>query len=375
MKIKIITFHNTLNFGATLQCTAFSEYLSGLGHDVGVIDYLPEYVLNKKSAFKELKKIKKSKNKPKALVKGIAYAFVFRPIKRKDKKTDAFLGKHVKLTRVYNTITEMKKDPPAADLYFCGSDQIWKPSLTGDKLDECFFLRFTEGKKASYGASLGVEDIEPNAQKLKEWTEDYLGISVREKSVSEALSAAIDRKVSVVLDCTLLLEKENYQKLEDSVSGIETPYLLLYNVQSSERSMKLAKRIAAEKKLRIIDVSPNPFVKSDGVEKRLDAGPGEFLTLIKNAEFVVTNSFHGTVFSIIYEKAFFASTPSIRGGRILDLLDLLELSDRCMQDNEVSFDAPIDYGRVKALLKENREISIRYINDMIAKAGDRSQEE
>lgn len=365
MRICVITFHDTLNFGATLQCTATSRCLAKQGHDVKVINYLPDYVMDKKSTMKEIRNIGRSSNKVKALVKGFAYLTKSGDIRKKNRCYEEFLNANVYRTDAYHTFDELVKNPPEADLYICGSDQIWNPALTGGKLDPAFFLKFAEGRKAAYGVSVGELDINSEAEKLKELTADMAGVSVREKSVAVDMAFAIERDVDVVLDPTLLLEKSDYVKMESASPVIEKPYLLLYNVQNSKESVGTAKKIAAEKGLDIIDISPNPFAKIDGVKKLLDIGPGEFLKLFDGADCVVTNSFHGTVFSVIYEKEFWALGHSKRAGRTYDLLDTLNLMNRFISDPSEADGSPIDYSDARERLAHRRAHSMDYIKSLL----------
>ena len=360
MRIAIITFHNTLNYGATLQCTALFRYLSQLGHDVYVINYLPRYVLDKKSITKELKNITSSGNKGRALLKGLLYLAFAGKIKSKDDRYELFLKKNIRLTRIYSSYEDLTADPPKAELYICGSDQIWNPYLTGNAFDKAFFLKFTDGIKASYGASVGELDIESNKDELRELTRGFWGISMRERTSAKQLVAALERDVFTVLDCTLLLNREDYFHLEVDYT-IHDKYLLLYNVKNSSVAVSIARKIAKEKKLEIVDISPNPFVNLKGTKKIIDIGPGEFLNLFHNAEFVITNSFHGTAFSIIYKKQFVVIPHSTRSSRITDLLEALGLSDRIAIESGYVYNSPIDYSTVYKRLAKLRTDSRSFL--------------
>ena len=363
MKVNIITFHNTMNFGASIQCAALSRYLSSLGHNVEVINYLPDYVMNKKSVLKEFKKA----HSLRGIVKGFAYLSKSGTIKSKDRKYNDFLENNILLTKPYHSYDDILADVPDADLYICGSDQIWNPSLTGDSLDKSFFLEFVDDRKSrvAYGASVGELDFEKYRDELKKLTERFKYISVREQTVSEKLSGVIGRSVNVVLDPTLLLRKEDYCSMEIPCSAASGHYLLLYNIQNSDLTISTAKEIASEKNLEIVDISANPFQKIKGTTRLLDIGPGEFLTLYKNAEYVVTNSFHGTVFSIVYEKGFNSVLHTTRGGRIRDLLNSLELNSRITDENSGVNSSDIDYLLVKEKLDLLRASSFDFINGFL----------
>lgn len=369
MKVAIITFHNTSNFGATLQCCALSRYMKMQGYNVEIINYLPQYVLDKKSVYKELKKVGESGNKARALIKGIAYLSYSGILKRRDDKFEVFIQRNLTLTKRYGDYDSLLQDPPVADYYICGSDQIWNPVLTGKKLDKAFFLQFAQGLRAAYGASIGELDVDMYARELIALTDSFIGISVRERSAAERLKNALGKNVEVVLDCTLLLSKDDYQSMEEDVVTGSKPYLLLYNIQNSADSIALAKKIAGERGLVIVDMSPNPFAKVDGAKKIIDAGPGEFLSYIRRADYVVTNSFHGTVFSIIYGKPFFTIPHKTRSDRTADLLRSLHLEERLVIDPNRVEDCEIDYKKVYATLSELRTKSFGYLDKILVQNG------
>ena len=369
MRIAIITFHNTSNFGATLQCYALFSFLKKMGHEVEVINYMPVYVREKKGAGRELRKINKSNNKAKAVVKGLALLLHTKDIGRKNDRFDSFIRKNLNLSAIYPDYTTLTKNTPNVDLYICGSDQIWNSELTGGNFDKAFFLSFAKGSKASYAASFGELNIEEHKQELASLTQDFIGISVREKSTAKRLSTVLDRQVVTSLDCTLLLDKDQYYKVEEAVEGLCKPFLLLYNIQNSSISSMLAKKIAEEKKLDIVDISSNPFEKIPNTRKLNDIGPGEFLYLFHNASYVVTNSFHGTAFSIIYGKQFVTVPHSKRAARVVDLLEILGLKSRIALESGFVYSSTIDYCAVYDRLLAAREQSISYLRAITSTDG------
>ena len=166
--------------------------------------------------------------------------------------------------------------------------------------------------------------------------------------------------MDVVLDPTLLLDAEDYQEMETPIPA-EEPYVLVYNVSPAPAAQAVASRIAADRGLKIIDISPNPFIKVPGARKVDDIGPGDFLSYFKSAAFVVTNSFHGTVFSILYRKGFFAVPHRSRSERILSLLQTLGLRDRFTGYAELVTYEAIDYDAVWQKLNQARKNRYAYL--------------
>lgn len=369
MKIDIITFHNTSNFGATLQCCALSHYLTMMGCDVEVVNYLPDYVLKKKSVFKRFVKVKTPKQAVHSAVMGTAYALHAAELLGKDRKYELFIDNNLKLTRPYHTFQELANDPPQADLFICGSDQIWNAVLTGGKLDEAFFLRFTRGRKAAYGVSIGELDVKANKNELLLMTEDFERISVRETSTALELTETLGRQVEQVLDCTLLVDKDVYARMGGSADINSEPYLLLYNISESHTSVSIAKREADKRGLKIIDISPNPLIKVNGAKHLINIGPKEFLLLFQHASYVVTNSFHGTAFSVIFEKQFITVPHRVRSTRVMDLLDALQLKNRIAYEYGYEESDIINYAEVRERLAALRSHSYEYLDQLLGHNG------
>lgn len=365
MRIAIITFHNTMNFGASLQSAALYRYLTSDGNIVKVINYLPKYIMNKKSPLKELKNASGFRG----MVKGLAYLLFCPLVLKKDKRYDGFIKENTCLSKIYHSFYELEQSYPQADVFICGSDQIWNPNLTGKKLDPSFFLEFVHDNnivKASYGSSFGEFDIEGNKNVLLQLTSDFKYISVREASAASRLSECINKQVSVVLDPTLMLTKSDYSVMEKPINCKCKKYVLLYNIQNSSKSTEVAREIAKKYNWGLVDISANPFKKAKGSKRIMDLGPGEFLTLFKNAEYVVTNSFHGTAFSIIYEKQFSSVLHTTRGGRIADLLDSLNLKNRIVSGSGKLNTEKIEYDAVNKLLTKYRNASKEYLDSILS---------
>ncbi len=361
MKIATITFHDTYNFGATLQCVALSKYLSLQGHSVLVINYMPVYVLRKKSAFRVFHSIKNVHGvvpKCKAFLPAVQYFSHFFSLQRRNARYQAFLSHHADLTKPISDFEHLK--PINADLYLCGSDQIWNPNLTGGSFDKAFFLAFAKGRKAAYAVSTGEADLFACSTELRHLTAEFERISVRERKTAEALKSILEREIEAVLDPCLLLEEKDYLEMEIEIR-IENPYVLVYNVFSASAAVDIALKIAGDKGLKIVDISPSPFVKIPGSRKIDDIGPGEFLSYIRNADWVVTNSLHGTVFSILYQKCFFTVPNRKRSGRIVELLKLLGLRDRLIQYEQLVTYEAIRYDEVYEKLNQARRHSYEFL--------------
>lgn len=361
MKIKTITCHDVYNVGASLQAYALATYLKSLGHDVEIVDYKPEYLIHykltgianpkyDKPILKELYTLAKFPGRLKA-----------RFSKRK-RKFDFFTKKYLPVTsEKYSSNEELKINPPEAEIYFAGSDQIWNTLFQNGK-DPAFYLDFAPEKsvKASYAASFATEDIvEEWKPQVKKWLSDLDYISVREKNGVSIINKLGLKNAIQVLDPVFLLDKDKWIEIETRLE-INEPYILLYDFDCNEIIGKYTRKIASEHGWKVYSVLKNPYCDRDFEQE----GPTEFLWLIDHSEFVVSNSFHATAFSVIFEKQFkvFARKEAINA-RMSELVKSLDLEDRML--NEENYQQmqsePIEYNKVKTLLEKKIVESQNYI--------------
>lgn len=323
MKICTITCHDVYNVGASLQAYALQTYLKSLGHDVKIIDYKPDYL----SKHYRLDIVGNPKYDKPLLRQAYLLAKLPGRLHMLPRKRafDDFTAKHLDLTKRYASNDELKNDPPEADIYLAGSDQIWNPLFPNGK-DPAFYLDFVrQGVRASYAASFAVDEF---PQELCEVTAQYLRkldhISVREKSGLCILETLGINDAVTVLDPVFLLDRAQWETMASEPDECKKPYLLVYDFDNSTAVRKLAERLAAEHGWAIYSVFDLPYA-----ERCFSlCGPETFLGLIQGAAFVLSNSFHATAFSLIFQREFAVveRTESINA-RMRDLTALLGLSD------------------------------------------------
>ncbi|MEE0968583.1 MAG: polysaccharide pyruvyl transferase family protein [Clostridia bacterium] len=361
-KIGIITIHNALNYGSTLQAIGLQEYLSSEGLDCKIIDYQNE-------------KINSVYNRNMNLTKAIrlalsghirsAYCFFKNMILwRKQsvygkilKPYDRFRKKNLRLTKPIfpNNICFLNN----FDAIIAGSDQIWS-EIVGD--DTAYYLDLPnyKGIRIAYAASGTVNSVTSNIELIKHF--NY--ISVREKMLQNTLCSLGITKVSLVCDPTLLCDIHFWGKYVKK-SKSKTDYIFAYLMFEKPQIRSYIAYL--EKKLGLPVVVLNraePFVILEG--KKIPAStPKDFLSLLGNAKYVVTNSFHGTVFSALFQKNF---VSYICDYRIVSLLDDLGLSARMVHHNEEStFDItqPIDWLDVNQKIERFRDESKQFIKNCL----------
>ena len=360
MKICTITCHDVYNVGASLQAYALQTYLKSLGHDVKIIDYKPDYL----SKHYRMDIVGNPKYDKPFLKQAYLLAKLpgrLRILPRK-KAFDRFTAKHLDLTKRYTSNKELKKEPPEADVYFAGSDQIWNPLFPNGK-DPAFYLDFVQqGIRASYAASFAAAAFPPE---LREATAQHLArfdhISVREQSGLSVLNTLGIVHASVVLDPVFLLARAQWEAMAEQPEKCEGPYLLVYDFDNSASVRKLAEKLAAVYGWKIYSIFDLPYAARCFPL----CGPEAFLGLIRGASFVLSNSFHATAFSVIFEKEFAVveRTENINT-RMRDLTALLGLSDHMAAQNE---DLPLrtDWPEVNRRLAAEIERSKAYIDTVL----------
>lgn len=364
MKINTITCHDVYNSGASLQAYALMKYLQELGHDVKIIDYKPEYL----SRHYKLWIVANPKYEKNIILK-IAYLLLKLPgrlwVLRTKKVFDDFRNKYLNITDTrYSSNQELKSNLPEADLYIAGSDQIWNATFQNGK-DEAFYLDFVPNNKirASYAASFATETF---PEELKDKTSNMLKqfdyISVREKSGLNILEDMNIKNGVQVLDPVFLLNKEHWENMCVDINNNEK-YLLVYDFDNNPLIKEIAMEVSKEKGLKIYTI-----FKSDYSDKNIsNMGPIEFISYIKNAEFVISNSFHATAFSIIFEREFVVVNRIDKiNTRMRDLLSDLDLSEKLVYENyDISnVLSAINYNKSKKLLNEKIKSSQSFLKNI-----------
>lgn len=356
-EIKIITCHDVYNAGASLQAYALSTYLKNLGHRVENIDYKPYYLKHY-----ELWGVRNPKyDKP---VLREMYNILKLPIRIKErfskrkKAFDWFTKEYLTVTsRTFQSNEELKNARINADVFLAGSDQIWNTVFQNGR-DPAFYLDFvrTNAVRASYAASFATDALEEEYQeKIISWIQKLDFVSVREKTGLDILQQLHIDNACQVLDPVFLLSREEWESLLNKEIPGES-YVLLYDFDNNEELNEKAKLLANENGWKIYSIFPNKVCDRCFYHE----GPLEFLSLIKNAEMVLSNSFHATAFSIIFEKQFLVYDRKDKiNTRMRDILETLEIT----MGKE-----PIDYKKVNVLLKKQVENSKKYIDRVLAAA-------
>ena len=367
MVIRTMTCHHAFNHGAMLQAYALVTYLQSLGHEVEVIDYSPYYMPGIAVVDFNLVPARYDYWGLRSLYRLTKLRQNQLEQKRRN-ALESFFNQHIPVTqKKYRSVDELKKNPPEADLYIAGSDQIWNTTFHNGK-DPAFYLDFGSPKrKISYAASFATETLEEGTEAfVKRMLKNFNAISVREES-GLALLNAMGYDGGLVVDPVFLMDKNDWDSFDMPNQIPKERYVLVYDFDYKGCLMgQLARRLAKIRRCKIYSVSP--FMRRYADRSFVGIGPEKFVSLIKHADCVLSNSFHGSAFSLIYEKDFYVVN---RGDglniRMKDLLNHYDLSNYliCSNASDEILLASIDYGRIRTRLSEDIALSKAYLYNQI----------
>lgn len=364
MNIKVITRHAPSNYGSLLQAMATIQVIESLGHQCEIIDYRKKNEIGIKGILTTLQ------NKPswnKNPIKKSLYIALRYP----EEKIAAYLFEKMRLKYLKMTsrcYTSNDLNALTADIFMTGSDQVWAPLLDGN-FDKAYFLDFVSPNnyKVAYAASFGKTVFsEKTIKDYKHLLSQYNAITVRESHAVKLLQDWNIECKGQVLDPTLLLDAQQWSKY--ITKNVKGKYILIYEIHNNPLLDDYAKRFARHVGLPLIRVSPSIHQIFRGGKLIFCPSLGTFLSYIKNAQYIITDSFHGTAFAINFNKEFIEVLPNNQtDSRNQSILQLTELEDRILQSPEdFSFaEKRINYSKTNNILKEERIESLKKINTLL----------
>lgn len=411
MKAGILTFHYAHHYGAQLQAYALMRAIRLLGVDCEIINYVRKDNIEGSSLFKKGLSLR-------SVLSNLDTLLHYRSLKKRHDRFNSFVSGEMKLSeKFYGSYLELCDDPPVYDVYVCGSDQVWNPLIFSEKTyDPAFFADFAKsGRRVAYAPSFGISSIpEDRREELAGYLEKFDCLSVREKQGEKIIGETAGREAVTVLDPTLLLTADEWGRLAavpETYGGYpikDSGYILCYFITDARKYAEYVQAISEKFGLPVVSLCGSRRVVPQTKRKMLDCGPREFLGLFAGASVVCTDSFHGTVFSLIFEKEFYsfeaskdpAKAVGSRQHNILEATGLLsrlynissgvdgfrklldEQAGPCVcgdADNSPDIGGrqevddnkgPIDYKRVQNALKKLREESLSYLKSALVPGGD-----
>lgn len=356
MRVGILTIHFGRNYGSVLQAYALNKYLNNLGVDTRTIDFIPD-------RFNFIHKYVAGQGRN-VVVKVVASAMRFPKNYYQYRVFDRFLANNIKLTRRVTTVAALEEIGKTIDVLIVGSDQVWNYAYNGQS-QNIYYLDFVDGnrtKKVAYAASFGVDELPENeTKKVKNHLADYSAISVRETTGLRILSQ-LGFDAEQCIDPVFLLDKEDWTKITIQPSQTE-PYIFVYALGGNEKCIiDYAHEVSKKTRMPILYAGFGKLKDNRIRKQHIYASPQEFITLIKNANYVVTNSFHAIAFSIIFEKNFIAVSREKYNGRLLDILENCSIESRLFPpklDDELpdTILDNIDYSKINRFIERKVQFS------------------
>ena len=364
MKVGILTFMDTMNYGAELQMYGMFKSLIEMGHQVEVIDYSCSIINERENPYN--RRISSPRQ------------FIWRLLVKHNAETKWNNFRYFERGKIafteHQDIKSIGKKLKEFDAVIVGSDQIWNPDNVGN--DNVYLLPFdlTEVKKISYAASFGFNaDNQRLSEYLKNKKElflDFDSLSVREEEGQQIIKKYLNLDSEVVLDPTFLITKEDWSELEnqgDSIldSYIDKPFILVYGLNKDSRMkvLKKAKEMRKRNGLDILWLGSN--IPVSGVKTIPSLGPSGFIKAFDNASYVLTNSYHGTCFALIFKKQFQcimeSNNKNNTNSRMIGLLQRMNISaalDDLLPDN-------YDWSNFDNAMKTERNKSVQYLRNAI----------
>ncbi len=366
MKIGILTYHRAINYGAIFQAYALLSFLKRLDHEVEIIDYWPEYHSDEYRIF-NYKYFFRCSLKAKIRYLG-EFVLKYTRGKKRNRGCVNFMYNNFHITKNPEYLTGQSIDKQF-DLILYGSDQIWRKSnkiRENRGFDEVYLGKFpvNKVKKVNYAASMGVIDLNvEDKEYLKVLLQNFDSISVRENNLLKT-TQELGYVAELTLDPVFLLEREQWGELISlKFKKRRKKYILFYHHTPSTEAKLLVKHLSKTLGCDIIEVNSKVMPYAIGKKYKNTSSPGEFLGLIRDAEFIVTTSFHGTVFSVLMQKQFFALGMGNNAERAKTLLNSIGLGERYLDkcNCEQIQVQPIHYPSINNNLKKIINNSIGFL--------------
>lgn len=368
-KVAILTWLNNGNYGSLLQAYALQSFITQLGYDVEDIDYkaskktkLLNWIKNKNSPYLFIGKIKERLEKIRSKE---SKSFAIR-----DKLFNEFKNNNIKTTKIYTSPKEILEVKDKYDIYVCGSDQIWSPKL----MNPIFYFSFLPetAHKVAYAPSFGVSMIEENKkEKIIKYLSSFDAISIREEKGRELLKELLGKDFTVQIDPTLLIDSSEWKSISKE-NTIDKKYILCYLLTPNQKYVDMIKEFADKQNLKVVLITTpiGPF--NTGFEEKVDVGPAEWLGLVNNSEYVCTDSFHGCIFSLIFNKQFTLfkrfsdNTTWSQNSRIYNLANKFNVENRIVDENgRINYEDKVNYEKVNKLIKIEKENSAKWLKNVL----------
>lgn len=356
MKTFTVTFHHTCNYGALLQAYSLHKTLLRMGHENVVM----EYPTDDRFYYRLPANLK--------IAARAAYVNCLRFCRKRElmRLRSSFLEfrqKRMVLSRMYANTEQLRQDPPEADCLITGSDQVWKMTMGRSRL-AARFLDFGDEKvkRISYAASMeALNYTDEQKKQAREWLSRFDGISLREQSAADYIAQITQRQdIQRVMDPVFLQTREQWLEIAKA-PRIQGPYILCYQVQSNRRMQEVADRLKKQTGYPVVAICPSEIRHIHADYSLHDVSPEEFLGLYHGASIVVSASFHGTAFGLLFGKPTYGLIRDTHANRIREILALFGMERFCIGQTDPVPVPEIDEMALEEAIQREREASMAYL--------------
>lgn len=362
MKVGILTFPNSVSYGACLQMVALQNAVARMGHQVEIINYHNAYMKAEKHTDKGNSPLKRALRRR---IRPLMHRRLYAGFRR-------FERQHVTHypTRAFTDKKRLVELGQRYDAVICGSDQVWSPHITDT--DISYFLDFCgDGtKRVAYAPSFGVVTFPQGfEEKITPALQQFHALSVREQPGKEMVERLTGREAALVTDPTWLVDAADWAAMAQPHPAATGDYVLYFVVNQSAKLLQRCKDFARSHGLKVVMVGGNPLQaaknKDAMLSYALDVGPEQWLYLMQHAKYVFTNSFHGTAFSVLFERDLYVEVPGHNGSRLRQVLESFGMEDREIRDGEDLTDTSVDYERARTVFAQQKEQSLTYLKNAL----------
>lgn len=362
MKIGILTFPNSVSHGACLQMIALQDTVRRLGHEVEILNYHNPFM-------KTDKHTRKGRHPLKCALQWQVRRLMHRRLYANFARFERRQANHYP-ARPFTDKKKLTALGQRYDAVICGSDQVWNPYITGGDLS--YFLDFCDAdtKRVAYAPSFGVEAFPDGfMDSVTTELERFHALSAREQSGKELVERLTDRTAPLVVDPTWLVDADRWAQMETVHPAAQGDYVLYFVVHQSKELLARCRAFAKERGLRVVVIGGNPIIARKNTDPMLtyatDVAPDQWLYLMHNARYVFTNSFHGTAFSVLFERDVYVQVPPRSGSRVLQVLKNLGMEHCEVRSEEALSDRPVDYDYARTVFARLRADSIAYLENAL----------
>lgn len=363
MKTLTVTFFDNSNYGANFQMYALNRTIRQMGHENIVLDFAGhnETMKKKHTIFKS----------PKVFIRNIVLAYYYK-IRKKEVRDRIqsfrdFKKNNIEFTRRYTSMDDLRNDPPRVDCMITGSDQVWNMT-TNPPMIPSRFLDFGNKNAIRFAFAASIENMQYTEQQ-KEYAKmalaSFKGITLREESACRFIESITGFSAQHLMDPVFLLDNNKWLSIAKK-PRITGPYILCYQVLRNSEMQSVVNTLKKQTGLPTVAICNMPFrwIKTD--YSFYDVSPEEFLGLYNDAAYIVTTSFHGTAFGVVFNKPTYTLCRNISSNRIEDLMNFVGLSDFVVKSGDSVTQRKINWDEINEKLEKERTKSKQYLQKMLS---------